>query len=246
MYRFAVSPRWVLSHLFALAVVVLFVNLGLWQLRRHEDRAARNAVVAARVELPPAPVGELLGELPPDELQFRAATAAGEFEARDLLVDNRSADGLPGVWVLTALVQPDGSTLVVNRGFEGFASGELTLPDPPEGRVEVAGRLVPWSGSGCGSRTGDDGSVVGMACLDRATAEEAFGAAVLPVVLQDASPTSALLRPVPLPEPGAGPHRSYAVQWFIFATIVTVVYALILRKVARDPERLAGDLPSGQ
>ena len=42
------------------------------------------------------------------------------------------------------------------------------------------------------------------------------------------------LVPVPLPELESGPHRSYAVQWFIFATIGTIGYPLVLRKVASD------------
>ncbi len=36
-----------------------------------------------------------------------------------------------------------------------------------------------------------------------------------------------------LPTLDAGPHASYAVQWFIFSTIALVGYPLILRRVAR-------------
>ena len=70
---------------------------------------------------------------------------------------------------------------------------------------------------------------------------------MLPAVLQRAasSPADAdVLVPVPQPELDAGPHRSYAVQWFIFATIGLVGYPLILRRVARDrsrPEPPVGD-----
>jgi surfeit locus 1 family protein len=41
--------------------------------------------------------------------------------------------------------------------------------------------------------------------------------------------------PVVLPEPelDEGPHLSYAVQWFVFATIAAVGYPLVLRRLSR-------------
>ena len=157
--------------------------------------------------------------------------------ASDLLVDNRSKDGLPGAWVLSPLVLDDGSVLVVNRGFQGYISGEIDPPAPPDGDVTVQGTLVPWAGRSCGIRRDDAGDPLGMACLNRAGAEEAFGEQVLPVVVQrteQTPPASDLLSQVPPPELGSGPHLSYAVQWFIFTTIALVGYPLILRRVARD------------
>ena len=40
-YRFALRPKWILSHLFVVALVVLMINLGFWQLRRLDQRRAR-------------------------------------------------------------------------------------------------------------------------------------------------------------------------------------------------------------
>ena len=253
MYRFALRPLWILSHLFAVAVVVTFVCLGLWQLDRHEQRAARNATVQARSERAPLPVGDALaGAGSAEELRFRTVTAAGTYGDRDLLVDNRSKDGLPGAWVLTPLRLDDGSTLVVNRGFQFNDDGGVAPAPAPEGTVEVEGTVTAWEDDGCGVRTGPDGVPVGMACLRRPTAEAVFDADLLPVVVQAQTsdpPASELLAPVPLPELDDGPHRSYAVQWFIFASIVAVVYPLILRRVARgvgeradEPEPRDGSL----
>src|SRR3546814_6734256 len=55
------------------------------------------------------------------------------------------------------------------------------------------------------------------------------GSEVLPVVVQSVSSEPAgsdLLVPVPAPPLDAGPHRSYAFQWFAFAAIVAIVYPL--------------------
>lgn len=241
MYRFVLRPRWILSHVFVLVVILACLNLGAWQLRRHDERAARNATVEARSELPASPVTELLGSTGDvGELRYRTGTAEGRYTDRVLLVDNRSKDGLPGSWVLSPLVLDDGSVLVVNRGFHGAGPGAVDPPAPPSGDVSVEGTLTPWQGS-CGVRGDEGGAPVGMACLNREGAEEAFGTEVLPVVLQrtrSAPPAPAVLSSVPLPELDSGPHRGYAAQWFIFGTIALVGYPLILRRVARD--RAAG------
>jgi surfeit locus 1 family protein len=235
-YRFARRPLWVLSHLFAAFVVVSFVGLGLWQLDRHDQRAARNATVEARADLPALPVVEALDEVDdPADLRFRTVTAEGTLGDEVLVVDNRSLGGLPGAWVLAPLRLEDGSTLVVNRGFQFNDGGGVDPPPAPEGTVRLEGTVATWQGD-CGVRRTDAGEPAGSACLNRAAAAEAFGADVLPVVVQRqvADPAEAdVLEPVPAPELEAGPHRSYAVQWFTFAALAAVVYALILRRQAR-------------
>jgi surfeit locus 1 family protein len=246
VYRFALRPLWLLSHLFAAGLVVLFVALGFWQLRRHDEQAERNATIEARMALPERPVGDLVDDgNDPEELAYRSASASGRYVAgADVRIDNRSNDGLPGVWLVTPLRLEDGSVLAVSRGFLGSSGGEVDAPPPPDGTVRVEGTLTPWIGRGCGVRRDDDGTPLGAACLRRDAVEEALGEEVLPVVLQrtGSSPgDSAALVPVPLPERDAGPHRSYAVQWFIFATIGAVGYPLVLRRVSRD--RASGSVP---
>ena len=41
-------PRWLAGHVLALVLVVLFLNLGAWQLRRLEARTANNEVISSR------------------------------------------------------------------------------------------------------------------------------------------------------------------------------------------------------
>jgi surfeit locus 1 family protein len=233
-YRFALRPLWLLSHLFVLGCVVAFVALGLWQLDRHDERRARNETVEARADLPVEAVGAALARADPDDLRFRTVSAEGRYRDEVLLVDNRSLGGLPGAWVLAPLVLDDGTTLVVNRGFRFAESGTGSAPSVPDGSVAT------WQGGSCGVRRDEAGEPVGTACLDRSATEEAFGSDVLPVVVQrqTSSPAEAAddLQPVPAPELDAGPHRSYAAQWFTFAALATVVYALILRRQARQAQ----------
>lgn len=242
MYRFALRPAWLLSHVFAASLVILFITLGFWQLQRHEQRSDRNETVTERTAEPSAPLDELLaGTDDVDDLRYRSTTVSGTYEAgAGVLIDNRSHDGLPGAWIVTPLRLDDGSVVAVNRGFQGFDSGTIDPPAPPEGRVAIEATVLPWVERDCGIRTDDTGEPVGAACLNREAVEGAVGESVLPVVLQRVSSTPAdadVLVAVPLPELDAGPHRSYAVQWFIFATIGLGGYPLILRRVARDRAR---------
>ena len=233
-YRFALRPLWLLSHVFALGVVVAFVALGLWQLDRHDQRAARNAAVESpgptcrRCRWPtPSP-----RPTDPDDLRFRRLAAEGTYGDGVLLVDNRSLGGLPGAWVLAPLELADGSALAVNRGFLFTEIGTVTR------RRRRTATCASRARSALGGRrlrrpARRRRSPVGAACLQRDAAEEAFGADVLPVVVQrqvsePAEPGE--LEPVPAPELDAGPHRSYAFQWFTFAAITAVVYGLILRR----------------
>jgi cytochrome oxidase assembly protein ShyY1 len=54
---------------------------------------------------------------------------------------------------------------------------------------------------------------------------------------------TALLRPLPSPELDAGPHLGYTFQWFSFAAVAIVGYALVLRHQARkgESEQIADD-----
>ena len=237
MYRFALRPLWIVSHVFVAFLVVLCVNLGFWQLRRHDERAERNAQVIARSEAPVVDVQTLVAEFNDVEYsRYRPASVEGEYlRDADLLIDNRSNDGLPGAWVVTPLRTDDGRIVAVSRGFLRFDDGELVPPSTPTGTVAITGTALPWT-DGCGVRTGDDGTPIGASCMDREAVATLAGEPVEPLAVQLQSSTAGDegLVPVPLPELDSGPHRSYAVQWFIFGTIGLIGYPLVLRKVARD------------
>lgn len=229
-YRFARSPRWVATHLLVLGLVVLMVNLGLWQLRRLDERRDRNELVAAQQALPAAPAGDLAdpGDGPDrtDDLRFRHATAAGTFRAgagaTEVVRSNQG--GRPGGYVLGVLDLDGGDeeALVVLRGFLPTApDGGLEPPAPPDVEVEVEGILIPVDRLDRPTRT-----AVERLGLDPAVA--------LPVVLQVTAVDDDALVPVTPPALGDGPHLGYAVQWFLFSAVGVAGYPFLLRRRARD------------
>ncbi len=137
-------PRWLVGTIIAVLLVVLFGNLGLWQLRRLDEKRDRNAVIEDRASQPVQPVDEVVdaearfGEA--GGVAYRRASARGRYDAEgEVLIRSRSLDGRPGRWVVTPLRLDDGTALAVNRGFVPLSAD---VPAPPGGEVEVAGLLL--------------------------------------------------------------------------------------------------------
>ncbi len=258
MYRFLLKPGWILSHIFVLACVIAFVSLGLWQLRRLDERKSYNAEVAAAEALPPELVTTLLPDGAAstaeqvDAVVYRTVQVTGTYAVdQQVLVQNRTNGGAPGFWVLTPLVQADGTAVVINRGWVPInytVEGPWTDFDPPTGTVSVLGMLQvpqvrPTSGLITGPSDAAEGVLRSLARVDVPRLQQQVDEQLLPIYvnLQAQDPAQAGPLPEPLPEPelSEGPHLNYAGQWFIFALLTCIVYPLLLRRVAR--RRLADD-----
>ncbi len=244
---FWLQPKWVVGHVLAIVLVVLFVNLGLWQLQRLDEKRERNAAIAARSSAPVQPVDEVVpAEAAPSEvdgLVYRRASARGTWDAgASVLVRSRSLGGRPGFHVLTPLVTGDGTALVVNRGFAPFTQDPqeaLAATRAGPGPVEVTGVLLASQRrEGIGPADPAEGVLTQMARVDLGRLQQQYGADLYPMYLQltSQSPPQAGDLPVTLPEPeqDEGNHLSYAVQWFAFAAIGAGGWPLLLRHTAGE------------
>src|SRR5688500_9981208 len=97
-----------------LAVVVLAVvaatcvGLGLWQLRRLDERRALNATILDRRSTAPISIDDASSAGEP----YRRADAGGTYDVeREVLLYGRSLDGEAGHQVVTPLVLADGSAI---------------------------------------------------------------------------------------------------------------------------------------
>ena len=253
-YRFALRPKWILSHLFVVVLVVTMVNLGFWQLRRLHEKQAFNARVSARSEDPVAPIGRVLGARSSFDdgraVEFRRVTATGRYRPdQQLLVRSRSLDSAPGSWVMIPLEMADGTAVVVNRGWianEGRFDAVPAAFKPPAGEVTVTGLLRATETRGSfGPKDPTAGRLANLARADIGRFQRQVPERLVPawLQLQTERPRSSgpSPRPVPAPELDEGPHFSYAVQWFIFSLIAVVGYPLILRRRARELASEASD-----
>ena len=157
-------PWWVLSHVLVLALLVVMINLGLWQVRRLEERRDLNALQAERTaaassELwrPWTPRWPARVIPTPVPLEYRTVEATGRYLAGDeVAVRNRTLGGSPGVWLLTPLELADGTALIVNRGWVPQSSSDpATRPAAPVAGGEVVVRgVIRLSEAACRPRGG--------------------------------------------------------------------------------------------
>lgn len=240
MYRFLLTPKWLLGHVIVVAVAALFVSLGLWQLERHEQRTSRNALVAERMSVPPADLADLAGA---DEgLDYRRVTLSGRYLAEEeVLLTPRAWQGRAGHHVLTPLRTDDGHAVLVVRGWVPF---ELDTPPvaqaaPPEGEVRVTGLLFPDEPPvRFAPPIPAEGDLTSVSRVDVERLQRQVDEPLRPyyVQLQEQDPPAE--GDVPLlvepPELSAGNHFSYAVQWFLFAGVGLIGYPALVRRTALD------------
>lgn len=212
----------------------LFVRLGFWQLSRLHERRGRNAAAAeARKE---SPIDLNSASVRDSTLADRPVTVRGEYDrSREIVLRNHVYRDTPGVWLVTPLRIAGGDSVVlVNRGFvpaPDAVTPDLDSLDEP-GEVTVRGLAVPMPLTSDSGKPNSRLGRVSWERLDLFALRRELPYPVLAVsILQ--TPDSALparpirLEPVPLDD---GPHLSYAIQWFSFATIGLVGGILLARK----------------
>jgi surfeit locus 1 family protein len=226
-------PRWIALTALAIVVIAVCIRLGFWQLDRLEGRREANARLAAGLAEQPLALERLLAEDP--EPTYRRAIASGRYDvAHEVILYGRPLDGRPGHHVLTPLVLDDGRGLIVDRG---WVPAEIEQPAaaeaaPPGGRVEVEGPLLAGQPGAATIPEGEDRvTVVRSVDLEAIGRDVPYELVPWYLRLDRQVPTGGELPlPAPLPEPTDGPHLSYAIQWFAFATVAAIGYVVLLRR----------------
>ena len=255
MYGFLRRPKWIALTITVVVLMVAMVNLSLWQLRRLDDRKATNALVRAAGAAPAAPLDDVIPKsatfAAAGDAQWRNVTAAGTYDvAHEVLVANRSFNGLPGYHVLTPLLLADGRGVLVNRGWVPIAQkvGETVVPPPPPtGALTIGGRVRTTQTRGViGPRDATAGTLTVLARADVARVATQVPYPLVPAYLELTAPAGsnaapdAVPRLLPLADLSEGPHLSYAVQWLIFTLCAAGGWiALVRRQLRLDHQRAA-------
>lgn len=262
MYDFLRRPAWILSHILVVVGVVAMIGLGFWQRQRWVDERSKSDALAEQAVSTPVPLDEVLdaadvtsttppGQVP-ESVEFRRVEVTGTYDATgEVLVRNRSQGGAPGAWVLTPLVQADGTAVAVVRGWVPL---DIDPPEPPfpgsepvAGTVTVTGVVQRSQAQGTfGGTDPAEGTLRTLARADVPRLDQQVEAPFEPVyvVLDGQTPpqpasTDGMPQPVTLVLPTPETNFSYMVQWWIFALIAIIGYPLVLRRVARN--RAKGD-----
>lgn len=226
-------PRTILALAIPVACAALFARLGVWQMSRHAERAAFNAGLAERLVAAPVPLGALASDT--TDVRWTQVRVSGRFRYDLEQVHASRADkGSPGVHLLTPLERADNDTLVlVVRGW--VYSPDAATVDLARWReadsVTLAGYLIPVPGEGPPPPADPK---LPIRQLSKGAIEARIGRPIAPAQIVMTSDSLARVDSVPrrlsLPVVDAGPHRSYAVQWFSFALIALVGGVVLFRR----------------
>jgi surfeit locus 1 family protein len=240
----------------ALAFATLTCTAGVWQLSRAHRKLAFEAQVAERGAMPPLPAGQLARDAAAGELQAqRHIVLTGEWDApHTIYLMNRSMDERSGFYVTTPLRLPDGTAVLVQRGWIARDDADPTKAPPvatPPGPVTVRGHVAPWPSHWIELGHLSKGAV--RQNLELAPFSAESGLALRPVtVAEDAQAGNAsdgLRRDWPAPTAGVSiaTHYGYAFQWFAMAATVLVLYVFFQFIRPRRHASLPGDgdLPPG-
>jgi surfeit locus 1 family protein len=230
--------RTAVTALLTLAACALCVRLGFWQWHRWlAAEATTTRFLRGSETLEP------LGARPPGEVAlFQRVSLTGRFDgAHQFLLDNRSYQGRPGYEVLTPLTRATGAALLVDRGWVPFSGSRAHLPDvrlASDAPITVTGRIAELPSAGLASGraappAGDDWPKV----TSFPTPGELAGALAVPlssrILLLDPEAPQGYVRD--WQPPGMSPlrHLSYAIQWWCFAALALVIFAVMSVRRAR-------------
>ena len=235
-------------------------RLGIWQLDRLAQRRAHNVKVGERLALPPLVLADSAARLvatQPDSFRFRRVRAEGRFDfARQLVVLAQAHAGLPGIRVVTPLRLADSTAVLVERGWIPSPDGrslDTAWVAEPESTVAVGVLLRPEARRAM--TTSRDTWPRPVLSGDPGAVQQVYPYRLLPLLLRrDSLPAGAAnLQPGSVPAMSDGPHLSYAIQWFAFATIALVGSTIVFLRRAGPrtlpddamPERAGEDPPPG-
>lgn len=217
----------------ALAAAGLTARLGVWQLDRAAQKLALHDAQQRQRALPPLRAEELARtpDAVPPQLHRAVVLRGVWLAAYSVYLENRQMKGRPGFYAVTPLRLDDGSAVLVERGWvprDLLDRTRVAAPPPPQGSVQVHGRIAPGPGRLYEFAAAASGTI--RQNLDLAAYARETGLPLRPfsVVQEDTAdapdPADGLLRQWPAPAADVQKHYGYAFQWFALCALILGLY----------------------
>ncbi len=255
------THRWIMATILVAAGMLVMARLGIWQLNRLEQRRAANANLTHQLAMPPLLLNK--DALPDDLtlLKNRKAMVQGTFDYSQqiiLLLQNWTGAGTdssaffgstqqPGIDLVTPLVMAGtNKAVLVNRGWipQKEASPEnLSRYNYPAGQITVNGYILlsetlsPARATAVAVQPAAGDFKRDWYRVDIEAIQAQMPYELLPIYVEQmpvpGEETAFPLRAEPVFDLSDGPHIGYAIQWFIFASILGVGYLFYVARHLR-------------
>jgi surfeit locus 1 family protein len=236
----------------ALACASLTARFGVWQLSRAHTKIAYANLVAQRLTMPAVPQDALARDAAAAEQQwYRQVVLTGEWVGpRTVFLMNRTMDERSGFYVMTPLRLPDGSAVIVQRGWVARDDVDpLKVPavPTPAGPVVVTGRAAAWPSHWIDIGHANGGPV--RQNLERDAFQAESGLTLRPLTVAegrtDANAHDGLRRDWPAVLGGVSvvTNYGYAVQWFAMSIAFLGLWVWLQFVRPRRPVPSDSDFP---
>lgn len=220
----------------ALVMVSVLVSLGLWQLRRKDEKHALISALTERLAAAPValPAGTAWPTLTPAHDEFRRVTFTATLEGKpDAMVYSSGSavrDDItgPGTWAFVPARLADGRSVVINAGFvqntmqERAQQDRAVRPLITGAPVELTGYLRFPEAAGTLTPHEDSGKRLWFTRDVPSMAQVLGWGEIAPfyIDLESPMPASGIPKPGPLHVQLKDDHLQYAITWFGLALVV--------------------------
>jgi cytochrome oxidase assembly protein ShyY1 len=227
--------------LFTLAMLAIFVGLGLWQLQRRVEKHALIAALTERLAAAPVPLqNAFLHFEQPERDEFRRVTFTATYlRAPDAMVYSagsavRDDVSGPGTWAFLPARLPSGDMVVINAGFVPNTMQDRDVQDRAVARL-VTGQPVTLTGyirfpetAGLLTPAENPEKRLWFTRDHQAMAHRLGWGKVAPfyIDLETPVPENGIPKPGPLDVHLRDDHLQYAITWFALAGAVAIAFVV--------------------
>ena len=227
----------------AVALFLLFIRLGFWQLERAQEKQALQLSYQSRISAAPVDLAQASRQrVRADRMHWRRCVLEGVYDPQPTyLLDNQVLRGVVGYQVYSRVALEGGASVLVDRGW--VAAPETRQQAP---RVETVTEHVALTGVAgpapvTGIRLAGDvaetlgGNLVRVQRIDLAQIAAQNDWALLPYIVRlDPGTAGALAWNGYEPGFRKERHLGYAFQWFALAATVLVIYLVVNLKKRKE------------
>ena len=237
--------------IFTLAMVALFIGLGVWQLQRRVEKHALIAALDERLAAAPVPLPPAArwSTLTPERDEFRRVIFTATYDGRlDAMVYSSGSSirpdiSGPGTWAFLPARLSSGETIAINAGFVPNTMQDRDVQDRAVARL-ITGQPVTMTGyirfpiaAGVLTPNVEHDKRLWFA-RDHLEMAQALGwkeVAPFYIDLESPVPPSGIPKPGPLDVQLRDDHMQYALTWFTLAAAVVIAFAVWLRRARLQP-----------